>query len=134
MESHSPLPGADPGLSRRRVLKTMGVVGAAGAFLASTAVLAEAADNAKMRWDIVNVDFATSTLLAGGQASARANDNSKITVTGSGTFRSNPGNPQDVTGGGIWETFSPVGASTGRGTYNVTGLVGFHVAPGTAPL
>jgi len=35
---------------------------------------------------MINVDFATGTLSAGGIASARANDNSKITLTGSGTF------------------------------------------------
>jgi hypothetical protein len=87
-----------------------------------------------MRWDIISVDFATGTLSAGGIASARANDNSKITLTGSGTFRSNSGNPQDVTGGGTWETFSSGGASTGSGTYAVTGLVSYVLAPGTPPL
>ncbi len=63
---------------------------------------ARSTDNAKMRWDIISVDFATGTVSAGGQASARANDGSKITLTGNGTFRSNPGSPQDVTGGGKW--------------------------------
>src|SRR5216683_2814456 len=69
------------------------------------------ASNHHMRWDIISVNFATGTASAGGVASARANDGSKITLTGSGTFRSNPGNPQDVTGGGTWQT------STGSGTY-----------------
>src|SRR2546428_11042379 len=84
--------------------------------------------NHHMRWDIISVDFATLTLSAGGVASARANDGSKITLTGSGTYRSNPGNPQDVTGGGTWQT------STGSGTYQVTEFVRFEVAPGTPPL
>jgi len=92
------------------------------------------ASNHHMRWDIISVNFATGTASAGGVASARANlDLSKITLTGSGTFRSNPGNPQDVTGGGTWQTFDASG-STGSGSYTVTGLVSFIVAPGTFPL
>jgi len=88
-----------------------------------------------MRWDIISVDFSTLTLSAGGIASARANDNSKITLTGSGTFRSNPGRPQDVTGGGTWTTYAPDGTTvTGSGTYEVTGFVSYVLAPGTAPL
>src|SRR5712692_4332979 len=59
----------------------------------------------QFRWDIISVDFATGTLSAGGVASARANDGSKITLTGSGTFR--PGDKEDVTGGGTWEAFDP---------------------------
>ena len=90
-------------------------------------------DNHKMRWDIVSIDFAAGTLDAGGVASALAADGSKITLTGSGTFRSNPGKPQAVTGGGTWTTFGPGGATTGSGTYKVTGFVDFDVAPGTAP-
>ena len=93
------------------------------------------AGNHHMRWDIISVDFATGTASAGGVASARANlDLSKITLTGSGTFRSNPGNPQDLTGGGTWQTFDASGGSTGSGNYTVTGLVSFTVAPGTFPL
>lgn len=95
---------------------------------------ARATDNAQMRWDIISIDFATGTLSAGGHASARANDDSKITLTGNGTFRSNSGNPQDVTGGGTWATFDKNGVPTGSGTYEVTGFVNFHVAPGTPPL
>ena len=86
------------------------------------------ASNHHMRWDILSVNFGTRTASAGGIASAQANDGSEITLTGSGTFRSNPGNPQDVTGGGTWQT------STGSGTYQVTEFVRFEVAPGTPPL
>ncbi len=91
-----------------------------------------------VRWDIVSVDFTTTpnTFRPGGIASARANDNSKITLTSSGTFRLNPdegegdpGNPQ-ATGGGNWTTFGPAGNLTGSGTYQVTGLVRFDHAPG----
>jgi len=92
------------------------------------------AGNHHMRWDIITVNFATGTASAGGVASARANlALSKITLTGSGTFRSNPGNPQDVSGGGTWQTFDASGM-TGSGSYTVTGLVSFIVAPGTFPL
>ncbi len=92
-------------------------------------------DEQKVRWDIVSIDFSVTPhpVTSGGVASALANDGSKITLTGSGTFRSNPGNPQDVTGGGTWQTFAN-GSSTGpSGTYQVTGLVRFVVAPGTPP-
>lgn len=88
------------------------------------------ASNHHMRWDIISVDFSTGTLSAGGIASAQANDGSRITLTGSGTFRSNPGNPQDVTGGGTWQT----AANERSGTYQVTEFVRFEVAPGTPPL
>ena len=90
--------------------------------------------NQQMRWDIISVNFGTGTLSAGGVASSLANDGSKITFTGNGTFRSNPGTPQDVTGGGTWQTFSPTGSPTGNGTYNVSGFVSFTAAPGTPPL
>lgn len=91
--------------------------------------------NALMRWDIVSVDFATGTVSAGGQASARAEDGSKITLTGAGTFRSNPGKSQNVTGGGNWTTFAPDGTTvTGSGTYRVSRFVSFVLAPGTPPL
>ena len=90
--------------------------------------------SAAMRWDIIDVNFGTGTLSAGGVASALANDGSKITLTGFGTFRSNPGNPQDVTGGGTWTTFAPDASVTGSGTYKVSGFVSFTLAPGTPPL
>jgi hypothetical protein len=90
--------------------------------------------NALMRWDIIDVDFATGTLSAGGVASSLANDGSKITLTGSGTFRSNPGKSQDVTGGGTWTTFAPDASVSGSGTYEVTGFVSFTLTTGTPPL
>src|SRR2546426_10122126 len=77
------------------------------------------AGNHHMRWDIVSIDFGTGTASAGGVASARANDGSKITLMGSGTYRSNPGNPQDVTGGGTWQTFDASGGATGSGGHTV---------------
>jgi hypothetical protein len=41
------------------------------------------------------------------------------------------GENHEVTGGGRWMTFSSSSAETGRGTYRVTGLVRFDLAPGT---
>ncbi len=90
-----------------------------------------------MRWDIISVNFVTGTLSAGGIASARANDMSEITLTGSGTFvapAAGGGPSSDVAGGGTWKTFDPSGAPTGSGTYKVTGLVRWDLAPGTPPL
>ena len=54
-------------------------------------------EDQRFRWDIISVDFATGTLSAGGVASADANDGSKITLTGSGSFR--VGDKDEVTGG-----------------------------------
>lgn len=86
-------------------------------------------EDTTFRWDIISVDFNTSTASAGGSASARANDGSKITLKGSGTFK--PGDPEDVTGGGTWTTFDSSGTTTGSGTYEVKKLVKFDLAPGT---
>src|SRR6476660_1704052 len=57
---------------------------------------AAGSQNALMRWDIISVNFTTSTASPGGTGSAFANDNSEITLTGTGTFRSNSGNSQNV--------------------------------------
>ena len=82
------------------------------------------------RWDIVNItSFNPLTLFEGGLASALANDGSKITFTGHGTFELRESD--EVTGGGTWTTFAPDGTTvTGNGTYRVTQLVRFDVAPG----
>jgi hypothetical protein len=84
----------------------------------------------KYRWDIVHIgSFNPVTIFQGGFASALANDGSKITVTGHGTFE--PQEPDEVTGGGTWTTFAPDGTTvTGNGTYRVRQLVRFDLAPG----
>src|SRR2546428_5442878 len=87
------------------------------------------ASNHHMRWDIISVNFGTGTVSAGGVASAFANDNSKITLTGTGTFRSNPGNPQDVTGGGGWTTHAARGPGGGKGALPGTPLGSPRPAP-----
>ncbi len=96
--------------------------------------VAQATSNDQFRWDLISVNFANGTVSAGGHDSAKANDGSEITLTGSGTFLSNSGNPQPVTGGGAWETFDSFGVSSGSGTYEVTGFVSFILAAGTFPL
>ncbi len=79
------------------------------------------------RWDIIRIEVINGvpTLIPNGTATATAADNSVITLTGSGTFAS--GDAGEVTGGGTWQT------ATGRGTYRVTRLIRFDVAPGSIP-
>jgi hypothetical protein len=94
-------------------------------FLAGTAY----ADTA-YRWDIVRLSLTgmAPTANPGGTGSALANDGSRITLTGSGTFT--VGEEDDVTGGGTWETTAADGTVTGMGNYRVAGLVRFDGAPG----
>jgi hypothetical protein len=82
------------------------------------------------RWDLVKItSFNPVTAFEGGFASALANDGSRITVTGNGTFE--PREPDEVTGGGNWITYAPDGTTvTGNGTYRVQQLVRFDLAPG----
>src|SRR2546422_11568188 len=87
-----------------------------------------------MRWDILSVNFGTRTASAGGIASAQANDGSEITITGSGTFRSNPGNPQDVTGGGGRSPHASGGPGVGRGRHEGARPGGHVLRPRHRPL
>jgi hypothetical protein len=84
-------------------------------------------DETRVRWDILQFQ-APNTLLAGGSASSTAIDGSKITLTGSGTFKLH--DPGDARGGGNWQTEDSHGAITGSGTYSVTSLDSFAMAPG----
>jgi hypothetical protein len=108
-------------------------VGIAGALLSIMAIVAVAFGQAAyIRWDIVSIDSATGILSAGGIASALAEDNSQITMTGSGTFvapAGGEGTSRAVTGGGTWVTEGSIGSASG--TYVVTGLVRWEEAPGT---
>lgn len=94
-----------------------------------------------VRWDIAAID--AGTVVAGGMGSARASTGgmapptanpTEIRLTGAGTFVAprGPGSSNAVTGGGTWETFAG-GASTGSGTYRVTGLVRWDQAPASLP-
>lgn len=131
-------------IMKRRPLAALGVTGllivvALLAFAGFASSATGSQTNHNMRWDIIHLNFATLTLSPGGHASAFATSSGgsasagKITVTGGGTFRSNAGNPQDVTGGGMWQTFDGAGSPTGSGTYQVTGLVDFDLASGSLP-
>jgi hypothetical protein len=84
----------------------------------------------KYRWDIIRITSSNpNNVFPGGFASALANDGSKITITGHGTFE--PLEPDEVTGGGAWTTYAPGGKTvTGNGTYRVQRLVRFDLAPG----
>jgi len=121
----------NPKVDRRDILRA-----GAGAVVGSAAVallgpLPEAQAQARAyRWDVVH-NIGT-TVSAGGIASARAQDGSKITLTGFGTFvNSGSGGPNgSATGGGTWQTFSPGGGLTGSGSYSATRLISFVVAPG----
>ncbi len=126
---------SEPRISRRQILKTAGAMGVIGALSSSTTALADdhheednEEEEARVRWDIISLSLGAGkvVLSAGGRASAAAEDGSKITLTGSGTFR--PGHRKPVTGGGTWSK-----SAGGSGHYKVTGLVDFDVAPGTAP-
>ncbi len=99
------------------------------AFLLLLAIVAPAA-NAQanhVRWDIIQPG---NPLLPGGSLSAKADNGSKITLTGTGTFvapANGQGSSDAVTGGGTWKIDTP----SASGTYEVEGLVRFDEAPGT---
>src|SRR4029077_2054055 len=115
-------------LSRRQLLKGAGAAGVLGALGMPSIAFA---DGTTVRWDIISVNFATGTLSAGGHASALAAGNSKITLTGSGTFQL--GEDGGTRGGGTWWTFNPAGSQTGTGSYRTTGLVSGTPPPGPPP-
>jgi hypothetical protein len=105
------------------------------AMLSSAAVQLPAAHAkaAHIRWDIPSFSDQPPTLGPDGHDSALADDNTGITLTGSGTFvapAGGAGTSSAVTGGGAWETFDKMGMPTGNGTYRVTGLVRWDEAPG----
>src|SRR5260370_15920235 len=107
------------------------ILGAALSLLPVLVVADTRDDAATIRWDIIHiVTFSPSgkVIAEGGMASALAQNKSTITLTGSGTFT--VGDSDDVTGGGTWQTVAPPPESTTHsGTYRVTRLVRFDVAP-----
>lgn len=82
-----------------------------------------------IRWDTISLTFpnGVGTVNAGGSDYALADDLTTIQISGSGTF----GGGVPPTGGGTWATTGPSG--TASGTFKVTGLVRFDVAPGSLP-
>ncbi len=92
--------------------------------------------NPKIRWDIIQGILPPpdpGETNPGGMASAKSQNGSIITLTGSGTFKvPDEGGISDVvTGGGDWKTVDDKGNSTGSGTYVVTRLVSWHQLKGT---
>jgi hypothetical protein len=91
-----------------------------------------------VRWDIISLvgGAPPGPINPGGMASAKAPDDTMITLTGAGTFVApggRNGGSNAVTGGGTWQTFDAAGASTGSGTYQVTELVSFEFANFQSP-
>lgn len=91
----------------------------------------------QIRWDLVSFSsFNPPTFGPGGTDSAKAEDGSQITLTGSGTFLASGENIQGVTGGGTWTTYAPPPNDTtvtGSGTYIVTDVISWEEAPGSVP-
>jgi hypothetical protein len=109
---------------------TAGSLIAAFVMLFSSSVAFGQADH--VRWDIISLQ--PPNILPNGVASALAEDGSKITLTGNGTFVApggGRGGSSAATGGGTWETRDNADNVTGSGTYEVTGLVLWKQAPGT---
>jgi len=108
------------------------ILGAALSLLPVLVVADTRDDAATIRWDIIHIVTFSPTgnvIAEGGMASALAQNKSMITLTGSGTFTL--GDSDDVTGGGTWKTVAPPPESTTHsGTYRVTRLIRFDVAPG----
>lgn len=123
-------------INRRQVLKGAVGLSIAGVLFGPGAAAA-GRNNARYRWDIVNLGF-PGPLCAeeGGQASSRSLDGARISVTGSGTFRDNGGigHPQNVTGGGTYTITAGAATPAQAGTFEVVHFVSFDLAPGTIPV
>jgi hypothetical protein len=64
-------------------------------------------------------------------ASSLAEDGSKISFRGTGSFK--PDDPEEVTGEGTWETRDNKGNVTGSGSWQPTRLVKWDLGPGAIP-
>lgn len=69
----------------------------------------------------------SKTAAAAGAAGVPS-DCAKISFRGTGTFQ--PDDPEQVTGGGTWETTDSSGNVTGSGTWQPTRLVKWNLGPG----
>ena len=125
--------------SRTQRLLGLGAVAALGAVLLVLGMAAAASGQARhVRWDIISLvgGAPPGPINPGGMASAKAPDDTMITLTGTGTFVASAGTnggSNAVTGGGTWQTFDAAGASTGSGTYQVKELVRFEFANFQSP-
>ena len=76
--------------------------------------------------------FNITPATTGAPAFALAEDGSFISFRGTGTFQ--PEDPEQVTGGGTWETRDTSGlVITGSGTWQPTRLVKWNLGPGAVP-
>ncbi len=96
---------------KARALLLLGLVIAVFSLLATNGKVRASGDT-QFKWVIVS------------SASALAVDGSSITLTGTGTFA--PDDPDEVTGGGTWAV-----STGGSGTFQVTRLIRFDLAPGS---
>jgi hypothetical protein len=122
----------NPKITRRQIIKGAAAVGAFGALGLPSAAFADGGNGGdgggrRIRWDLV--ELTPPDVRAGGDDTASAEDESTLTLSGRGTFR--PGQARQVTGGGTWTSNNPVVA--GSGTYRVTELVSWVLAPGHLP-
>lgn len=109
-----------------KALRSLGIATVVLIVLGSSSV-ARASDETTVRWDIISLAPKVGggfNVSAGGISSALANDGTEITVTGSGTFKIEDGEFENVTGGGDWT----IGSASG--TYKAKGVVLFIPAPG----
>jgi hypothetical protein len=120
-------------ITRRRILTGAGAVGVLGALGVPTAGFAQdEGGGRRVRWDLVLIG--SGCVSPGGTARARSNDQSELTLTGSGTFPDVRNRcDKRVTGGGTWSIAPPEEGTecfTGSGTYRVTELLSW--IPNTA--
>jgi TAT (twin-arginine translocation) pathway signal sequence len=119
----------DRKITRRQIIKGAVAVGALGALGLPPPVFAEsdsAGNDGELRWDLISL--IRPDIRAGGDDTASAEGESTLTLTGSGTF--SPGHARQVTGGGAWST-NNTAVPGGPGTYRVTELISWVLAPGT---
>src|SRR5712691_7809571 len=121
-------------MAHQKVTAAAGLVGALGRPAPARADEEDNNEGERVRWDFPNVFTPCTT--PGGHASARAQDGARITIAGSGTFPNVRNRcSRRVTGGGTW-TITPGTASgcfSGSGTFKVTELLNWVVAPGVFP-
>lgn len=122
----------NPKITRRQIIKGAAAAGALGAVGLPSLAFADGGDEGggRIRWDLIDVTAPSATtrgeVNAGGDDTASSEHEFSLTLTGSGTFR--PGHSRQVTGGGTWSTTNP--DVPGSGTYRVTELVSWLLAPG----
>jgi hypothetical protein len=124
----------NPKITRRQIIKGAAAVGALGAVGLPSVAFAEGDEGGgRIRWDLIDITPPSGStkgeINAGGDDTASSEGEFTLTLTGSGTFR--PGHSHQVTGGGTWSSNNPTVG--GSGTYRVTELVSWVLAPGGLP-